>query len=166
MGKIDGETEATSPVEGEVAITIEIKRHGVPVEILKVECEGELSHRELAPKLAGLLALEAEELIAEFSHDPEAYDPGKRRGSLRLVCVDLRFESESATHHFLARSTWGHVFLWGTRRFRIAASAAANLEMRDGSPDGPVLNESKHIGHHEGCRTVWLVKPGPEPNGR
>jgi hypothetical protein len=165
MRQTEENAKPSSAVEEELAITIEVKRHGSEVEVIKIECAEDLSHRDLAPKLAALLALEAEELIAEFNHDPGCYDPEKRHGRLHLVCVDVHFETEQATHHFLARSTWAHVHRWACRKFKIAADAAANLELRDGSPTGPLLNESKPIGHHEGCQVVWLVKPGPEPNG-
>ncbi len=165
MKQTEDSTKPSPAVGEELAITIEVKRHGSPVEVIRIETEGDLSHRELAPKLAALLALEAEELIAEFEHAPGCYEPERRRGKLQLVCIDVHFETEQAAHHFVARSTWARVHRWACRKFRIAADAAANLELRDGAPTGPVLNESRPVGHHEGCRAVWLVKPGPEPNG-
>src|ERR1039457_5657064 len=133
----------SSAVGEELAITIEVTRHGSPVVVIRIECEEDFSHRALAPKLAALLAVEAEELIAEFEHDPGCYDPEKHRGKLQLVCIDVHFETEQATHHFLSRSTWAHVHRWACLKFKIAADAAANLEMRDGAPTGPILNESK-----------------------
>jgi hypothetical protein len=165
MKQTEDNAKLSSAVEEELAITIEVKRHGSPVEVIRIECEEDLSHRDLAPKLAALLAVEAEELVAEFEHDPGCYDPEKRHGKLQLVCIDVHFETEQAAHHFLARSKWAHVHRWACRKFKIAADVAANLELRDGAPTGSILNESKPIGHHEGCRVVWLVKPGPEPNG-
>ncbi len=83
----------------------------------------------------------------------------------RRECIDLHFESESARHHFPAKAHWARVHQWGCKHFKVAHDACANLELRDGAPDGPALNERKEIGEHHGCETVWLVKPGPEPNG-
>lgn len=165
MKQIEDNAKSSSAVEDQMAIIIEVKRHGKTVEEIKIECVENLSHRDLAPRLAELLAVEAEELIAEFEHDPSCYEPEKRHGKLHLVCIDVHFESESAMHHFPARSKWAHVHRWACRKFKIAADVAANLELHDGAPGGPVLNESKDIGHHEECRVVWLVKPGPEKNG-
>ena len=165
MKQTEENTKPSSAVGEQLAIIIEVKRHGSPVEEIKIECEENLSHRDLAPKLAEILAVEAEELVLEFNHDPGCYDPEHRRGKLQLVCIDVHFESESAAHHFPARSKWSHVHRWACRKFKIAGDIAANLELRDGGPEGPVLNEAKDIGHHEGCRMVWLVKPGPEKNG-
>lgn len=83
----------------------------------------------------------------------------------RRVCIDLHFESEDAKHLFPARATWARVHHWGCGHFEVPRDACANLELHEGSPTGPVLNDRSHIGHHKGCMTVWLVKPGPEPYG-
>jgi len=82
-----------------------------------------------------------------------------------LGCIDLHFESEAHQHHFLPSAKWERVHRWGCKKFKIASDACTNLELHSGSPEGPALNEAKKIGHHEGCMTVWLVKPGPERNG-
>jgi hypothetical protein len=81
------------------------------------------------------------------------------------VCVDLHFETEREVHRFLSRQTWGDVHRFGCHHFHVPADACVNLELRDGSPTGPALNDRSEIGNFTGCRTVWMVKPGPEPNG-
>jgi hypothetical protein len=83
----------------------------------------------------------------------------------RRVCIDVHFESEDAKHDFPARATWARVHRWGCNHFEVPQDACANLELHEGTAAGPVLNDRKHIGHHKGCKTVWLVKPGPEPYG-
>ena len=146
-------------------VTVEVVRHGAPVEVIEIECDAESTHQLLAERLAEALALEVEGLVEEFNSDLEIYDRPRRHCKLKLECVDVHFESESAIHHFPSRAKWKHVHVWACKRFKIAKDACPNLELRDGSPEGPALNESKHIGRFEGCRMVWLVKPGPEPNG-
>lgn len=101
-----------------------------------------------------------------MSEHPDWYDRDQRRGELQTVSVHVHFESESATRQFLAKSTWRRVHRWGCKKFKVSSDACANLELRKDSPDGPALNESKEIGDHEEPLTVWLVKPGAEPNGR
>jgi len=157
-----------TPVKGTeeaVVVTIEVHRHGRPVESVRVECDVEPTHKHLAEKLASVLALGTEELVEEFVAEAEGYDAKRHEGRLKLDCVDVHFESESAIHHFPAHAKWKHVFLWACKHFKIAHDASANLELREGSPDGPAINEAKHIGRFEGCKTAWLIKPGPERNG-
>jgi hypothetical protein len=148
-----------------VTVTVELHRHGSPVETITIECDAERTHHHLAEQLAEVLTLGVEELVEEFASEQEIYDRQRHHCKLKLECIDVHFETESAIHHFPSRAKWKHVHYWACRKFKIAKDVSANLELRDGSPEGPVLNESKHIGHFEGCRTVWLVKPGPEPNG-
>lgn len=153
------------PAGEAVVVTIEVHRHGKPVENVKVECDMEPSQKHLAEKLASMLALGTEELVEEFAAEADSYHPARHEGKLKLECIDVHFESEAAPHHFPARAKWKHVFQWACKHFKIAHAASANLEMREGSPDGPAINEAKQIGRFEGCKTVWLVKPGPERNG-
>ena len=147
-----------------IEVRVRLERHGLPAEEVTVAFEGAINKPILAQKIAAVLELEAEEILAELSN-PECLHPEHHHGKLKLACIDLHFETESGKHHFLASATWGRVHRWGCKKFRVASDACANLELHSGSPKGPVLNEAKHIGHHEGCREVWLVKPGPEPNG-
>lgn len=84
---------------------------------------------------------------------------------LRRLCLELHFETETVTHRFSPRAKWERVHLFGCNKFGVAEDACANLELHDGSADGPALNERQEIGSFKGCRTVWLVKPGPEPSG-
>jgi hypothetical protein len=80
--------------------------------------------------------------------------------------VDVHFETEQARHRFPASSKWAHVHEWACTHFHVPHNVCANLELREGSPSGPALNEKKEIGVHAGCEVVWLVRPGPEPNGQ
>ena len=84
---------------------------------------------------------------------------------LRRVCLELHFESDSKRAWFPTRAKWSRVHRWACHAFDIASDACAHLELREGSPTGPALNERQEIGPHAGCEIVWLVKPGPEPNG-
>jgi hypothetical protein len=84
---------------------------------------------------------------------------------VRRVCVKVHFEGDEAKHFFPARAPWSRVHRWACRKFGVAHAAAANLELHEGSPTGPVLNERKDIGASDECKEVWLVKPGPENNG-
>ena len=84
---------------------------------------------------------------------------------LRRTCIDLHFESEQKKHNFPADAHWSAVHRWGCRHFNVSHDACANLELRAGSSTGAPLNEHQKIGHAKECKTVWMVKPGPEPNG-
>lgn len=84
---------------------------------------------------------------------------------VRRVCIELHFETEEKQKRFPVEAKWARVHRWGCRAFSIATDACPHLELREGSPQGPVINERQEIGPHSGCKTVWLVKPGPEPNG-
>jgi hypothetical protein len=160
----DGASKAE--VAEAVIVTVELHRHGAPVETIKIECDGQPTHRHLAEKLAAVLALEAEELVEEFTEQDGGPEHRHHHSKIKLECIEIRFETEAASHHFLARTRWKRVHHWSCKKFKIASDVSANLELRDGSPEGPPLNEAKPIGDIKGCRTVWLVKPGPEPNGR
>lgn len=151
------------PIEMIEAI-VEIERNGRPLEKVTVEFKGRIDHPELARKIAAVLDLEAEEIAAVLA-EPEHFHHDRHHGHLKLVCIDLHFETESIEHHFLPSAKWERVHRWGCKKFKIASDACANLELHSGAADGPALNEAKPIGHHEGCLSVWLVKPGPERNG-
>lgn len=145
-------------------LVIELQRHQSPVETLTIDFEGRLAE-EVASKLADRIEIDIEEIAAELVENPPTHHHETHHCHLKFVCVDVHFETESARHHFLARSRWEAVHKWACRKFKIATDACANLELHEGGPKGPLLNESKPIGKHEGCVNVWLVKPGPEPNG-
>jgi hypothetical protein len=90
----------------------------------------------------------------------------RHRWTHRRVCIDLHFEAEEGKHHFPAQAKWSRVHRWGCGHFHVGADLCANLELREGGPKGPVLNEHLDIGHFKDCKIVWLVKPGPEPYGQ
>jgi hypothetical protein len=125
-------------------------------------------------RVAVELGVEHAELILNIGVGDVQFDPNGTIGDVihhghhwhhRQTCVDLHFESESEKHHFSSRSTWGQVHHWGCRHFEVPAAVCANLQLHEDSPTGPVLNDRLPIGHYHGCKTIWLVKPGPEPNG-
>ena len=97
--------------------------------------------------------------------DARVGDLGVKCLRIRVSCIDLYFEGEHIRRRFSSHSTWSAVHRWGCHHFTVAEDACANLELRDGSPTGPALNESLAIGPCRGCRVIWLVKPGPEPYG-
>jgi len=84
---------------------------------------------------------------------------------LKRVCIRLHFETETKEKRFPVEAKWSRVHRWGCRAFTIASDACAHLELHENTPQGPAINERQEIGPHAGCQTVWLVKPGPEPNG-
>lgn len=147
-----------------IVTSIELLRADQAPEVVTIEFDGPVHRPTIAAKIAGLLELEAAEILNELSK-PEVLHPEKHHGRLHLVCIDLHFETEEKKQHFLLTAKWERVHQWACRKFHVATDACANLELHSGSPRGPVLNESKEIGRHEGCIVVWLVKPGPEKNG-
>jgi hypothetical protein len=85
---------------------------------------------------------------------------------LRRVCVEVHFESEEpARRNFPISAKWARVHRWACCKFDVAHDACAHLELHEGAPNGPVINERQEIGPSGSCKVVWVVKPGPEPNG-
>jgi len=126
-------------------------------------------------RAAAELGIEHAELVLNIGVGDVSFDPSSTVGDVarhgdhwhhRRVCVELHFESEIAKHDFSYRSTWAQVHEWACRHFQVPVSLCANLQLHEGTPKGPVLNDRLPIGHFHGCKGVWLVKPGPEPNGR
>jgi hypothetical protein len=89
----------------------------------------------------------------------------EERVRLKRACVEVFVEGEPKQHNFPIRARWARVHRWGCHAFGIARDACVHLELREGGPTGPALNERQEIGPQVGCKVVWLVKPGPEPNG-
>jgi hypothetical protein len=144
--------------------------------VASVECNAlaEETVETIASRIAGELQLDSEEILVDLLADGQRFDRHAKvsdclrhgnRWRHRRSCIDLHFESEEATHRFPASATWGRVHKWGCEHFQVPGNVCANLELRKGSPDGPALNDKKEIGVHPGCEVIWLVKPGPEPNG-
>jgi len=125
-------------------------------------------------RVAAELGIEHDELILDVSVGEVSIDPTWTVGEAtrhghhwhhRRTCVDLHFESEVQKHHFPVRAKWARVHQWGCKVFNVPNHLCANLQLRAESPKGPAINENLPIGHTHGCKVVWLVKPGPEPNG-
>jgi hypothetical protein len=126
----------------------------------------------LAAKVAADLDEPIADILADFGSngsavaaDTPALDVLHGCVKVQRVCVELHFETETITHRFSPKAQWERVHLFGCKKFKVAEDACANLELHDGTVDGPALNERQAIGSFKGCRTIWLVKPGPEPNG-
>jgi hypothetical protein len=156
-------------------IRIEVEEGNHVVAVAECDASAEESVDSLASRVATQLEATPEELLLDLGTDAHAFKPGDKVGDClrhgdrwrhRRTRIDLHFESEEATHRFPAISRWGRVHLWGCDKFHVPKDVCANLELREGSPTGPALNENKEIGTHHGCEVVWLVKPGPEPFGR
>ncbi len=154
-------------------VEIEEGEQGVRLVELDFPSEEAVLATSLAPA-AEKSGIPVEELLLDLGVGEVQFEPVSKVGEClkhgnrwrhRRVCIDLHFESEEAKQTFPARATWAHVHHWGCHQFDVPHDACANLELHEGAPNGPVLNDRKHIGPHHGCKTVWLVKPGPEPYG-
>jgi hypothetical protein len=158
-----------------MVIFVEIEQDGEEIRVVEIDVPTE--EVELAAFLEPVAAksgIPVEELVLDLGVADLQFEPRSKvseclkhghRWRHRRVCIELHFESENVDQHFPARSTWGRVHLWGCHHFDVPHDACANLELHEGTPAGPVLNDLKQIGRHKGCKTVWLVKPGPEPYG-
>jgi len=155
-------------------VALELEEQGKVVRSVEVEAADHETISVIAQRFAEALGLQPDELLEDLSIDGKHVRPDHslrecnghgRHFRHRRVCIDLHFETEEARHHFPAKARWARVHEWGCKKFTVAHDACANLELHEGSPDGPALNEDKEIGHFADCKVVWLVKPGPEPNG-
>lgn len=152
-------------------VSVDVSEEGAAPEIVSLEGVSQDSVAAIADRLAAKLELDpvdvAEALEAEHGLNRQALVSELKVPHLRLrrVCVEVHFEGETARHKFPPRTKWARVHRWACRHFDVASDACANLELRDGAPDGPRLNEGQPIGAFAGCRAVWLIKPGPEPYG-
>jgi hypothetical protein len=155
-------------------IHIDVEESGVIVRSAEDDVSPDETIESIATRLASKLEVTSEELAEGLGTDGVTFEKTMRardclrhgeRWRHRRVCVDMHFETEHFVHHFSPGGHWSEVHRFGCRRFEIPKDACANLELHDGAPDGPALNEKLKIGRFEGCKVVWLVKPGPEPNG-
>lgn len=158
-----------------MVVVVEIEQDQQETKVVEIELsDAEADLISFLRPVADKTGIPVEELILDLGVGDVQFQPQWKVSECfrhghkwrhRRVCVDLHFESEAAKHHFPARAPWARVHHWGCKHFDVPNDACANLELHDGSPTGPVLNDRTHIGHHRGCKTVWLVKPGPEPYG-
>jgi hypothetical protein len=140
-------------------IEIEVEEKGEVVRTVSGDALLSESLEAVLRRVAPELDVDVDELLA----NPAADD--KICVRLHRVCIELHFETETVTEFFPAGGTWELVHRFGCRKFEVPHDACANLELHEGSPTGPALNDRVRIGAFQGCKTVWLVKPGPEPNG-
>lgn len=126
---------------------------------------------DLARAVAERLDVEVSEILDALSIDGVPIDvaqPVSKHPKLhfRRVCVEVHFETEAKKRLFASRARWERVHSWACRVFDVAPDLCANLELHLGEPGGPAINEKERIGEFAGCKVVWLVRPGAEPNGR
>lgn len=155
-------------------LEIEVEEKGEIVRTVSSDAEPHETLETVVRRAAPQLAVDVEELLGDLTVDgkvlngqntvAEALSHGRRLRH-RRVCVELHFETDTVVHLFPAAGTWALVHRFGCRKFEVPHDACANLELHEGSPTGPALNDKVRIGVFPGCKTVWLVKPGPEPNG-
>jgi len=155
-------------------IQIDVEESGVIVRSAEEEVAPDETIEAIVKRIAPKLEIEAEELMEELRTDGVAFEKDMVAGDCmrhghrwrhQRVCIDFHFESEHLVYHFSPANRWAQVHRFGCHRFEIPRDACANLELHKGSPDGPALNENSRIGRLSGCEMIWLVKPGPEPNG-
>jgi hypothetical protein len=155
-------------------VHIDVEERGSIVRSVDYEVSAADSVESVAKRLAQELGVDTDEVLADLGTNGVRFEKDKlvdeclahgHRWRHRRVCIELHFESEQSVHHFPAGAHWRRVHRWGCKKFEVANDACVNLELREGSETGPALNEKAEIGVFPGCKTVWLVKPGPEPNG-
>lgn len=159
----------------DITIVLEDKdgqQHSATIEALDQE-----SLEAIAIRVAEKFNLEPSEVIEGLGIDDVAFS---KRDSVadcirhgrkwdcrrRQTCVEVRYQSEDPARHFFnPNRPWRIVHEWACRHFMVAATICRDLELFDGSPTGPPLNENNQIGSGHECKIVWLAKPGPEFNG-
>ena len=159
-----------------MTILLEVEEQNQVIRSVEIELGDDATVEAAAMQFAAALGfLEAEEILEDLvasgeqlqrHHKASHYAHCGHRWTHRRVCIDLHFEAEEGKHHFPAQAKWSRVHRWGCGHFHVGADLCANLELREGGPKGPVLNEHLDIGHFKDCKIVWLVKPGPEPYGQ
>lgn len=157
-----------------MVVLVDLEQDGGVVKTAECEIAAGATVAEVAQLVGPQFDISAEEIAMDLGVNGAAFDAHHRvenclhhgnRWRHRRTCVAIHFESEDARHHFPASAPWAVVHRWACDHFRVAKDACANLELHEGAADGPVINESKKIGHHPECLAVWLAKPGPEPFG-
>lgn len=157
-------------------ITLSLDEGGQGSHSVEIETEPTEILRSIADRVAQDFDTDVEDVLQCLA-ETRAHDSGKtsvadffrdehRPYRLRLVCIKLHFEGESAMRRFHSSRTWHYVHRWGCKKFNVAEDACPNLQLRDGSAEGSLINENQTIGEFHGCKNIWLVAPGPEPNGR
>ena len=156
-------------------ITIEVDTVDNKQKTVTIEAEGHETIETVAARAAKDLGVDAAELMEDLGigdvsfakQDTVSYCV--RHGHKwrhRRACVALHYQSEPAARHFFnPQKPWLVVHEWGCKHFHVAEAMCQDLELFAGSPTGPALNENLPIGWSEECKTVWLAKRGPEPNG-
>ncbi len=145
---------------GAKSIGVPFEKHDRVLDLIeRLDQQGEIDGRAVLELALGSAAvLDETRSLGEFKWPADPIQ-------LQRVCIELHFETESKQKKFPVQAKWARVHRWGCRAFTIANDACAHLELREDTPTGPAINERQEIGPHVGCKTVWLVKPGPEPNG-
>src|SRR5207302_2743368 len=105
--------------------------------------------REALTGISNQLGTDVEQLLSaisqgkRFKAEATVVDVIAHEASIRLkrVRIDIHFESEDRDHRFFASQTWEDVHKWACQHFNISTDACPNLELREGSPKGPALND-------------------------
>ncbi|HRH45285.1 MAG TPA: hypothetical protein PKY82_26840 [Pyrinomonadaceae bacterium] len=150
-------------------LLIEVEENGIVVKTSNITVLDNDTIETIAQRASTELGIDLEEIIenivGDFGSLKAKQNDKDKKIKIQRVCVELHFESKEESQNFSSNSKWSKVHRWGCRKFKIAPDACANLELRENSAEGPVINENGKIGSFSGCKIVWLVKPGAEPNG-
>jgi hypothetical protein len=151
-------------------LVVDVEEAGEIITSAKIDITDSDTIETVAQRASAAAGLDVDEFIDSVNGELEAVTD-KSHGKdttvkIHRVCIELHFESNTLSHNFSANSKWSRVHRWACKQFTIARDACANLELHDGTENGPVLNESARIGSFTGCKPVWLVKPGPEQYGQ
>lgn len=150
-------------------LLIEVEENGNVVKSSNITVLENDTVETIAQRASTELGIDLEEIIEDLNGDfillKGKQNDKDKKIKIQRVCVELHFESKEENQKFSSNSKWSKVHRWGCRKFKIAPDACANLELREKSAEGPVINENSKIGSFTGCKEVWLVKPGAEPNG-
>lgn len=154
---------------------LEITETGKPIRVVHIPIDPEETLEAFSNRITqgadvdGYAVLEmAFESVVPADTSRRLRDMPMRNQELTLhrTCVEVHFETEAKRHWFPVQARWASVHRWACREFEVAADACANLELRADKADGPPINERESIGKSDECKEVWMVKPGPESNGR
>lgn len=153
-------------------ITIDLEE-GSSTKSITLEAAGHELIETIAKRAAEAFELDSDAVLdgtdAVIFHMQDSVADCIRHGHrwrTRRVCVEVSYQSDGPIRRvFNPRQPWRHVHEWACRQFNVAASMCQDLELFEGSPTGPVLNENTPIGRSASCKTVWLGKLGAEANG-
>lgn len=156
-------------------ITIDLDDGANPIRSVTVDADEHEKIEAVAAKAAIALGIDLAEALPDLGTEKVSFENHDRVGDCirhgrhwrcHTVCVEVHYQSEPPVRHFFnPKQTWEKVHRWACNKFKVAESVCQDLELFDDSPTGPAINEHSAIGRSQECKHVWLIKPGPEPNG-